>query len=110
MTFRPTLNSAQKGEESAAGAVFVMIFILVVMTICFFAFGWSTDEARSHALQAVEDSGYADVRMEGPVVLACDQNDVYRWRWEGTNPAGKRVKGQACAGWWFKGWTVRLER
>ena len=69
------------------------------------------DESNSSAVQAVEDSGYTNVKITDPaIILGCDENDVYRKRWAGTNIAGKQVHGQVCAGMFFKGWTVRMER
>lgn len=68
------------------------------------------EEASESAKQAVEAAGFSEVRMVEPIILGCDQNDAYRWRWEGVNVAGRKVRGQVCAGMWFKAWTVRLER
>ena len=69
------------------------------------------DEADRSATQALEASGFSNVIItDRAIILGCDQNDLYRKRWTGINQSGRQVHGQVCAGWFFKGWTVRIER
>ena len=96
-------------DSSGMGVVFSLV-VFVVIGICWAIWGDSQSEAQAKAKRAIEDSGFSNVVIDGNVFLACDSGDAYRLGWHGTNRDGHPVQGQACAGLFFKGWTVRLGR
>ncbi len=68
----------------------------------------------SVAVSALETQGYSDIRiMERHWFLVglrgCDGDDAAQFATEATNPAGKRVQLYVCAGWPFKGATIRTK-
>lgn len=104
-------NSRQRGDaESDFLATVLGVLLFLALVVCWIIWGDSDAEARAKAKAAVEASGFANVTITDRAILACGENDAYRFRWRGENVAGKQVEGQACAGWFFKGWTVRIER
>lgn len=65
------------------------------------------------AKRAAEAFGLTDVRTEGGFQLGswangCDRHDAYARRFTAKNAQGLAVHGVACAGFFFKDWTVRI--
>lgn len=100
---------SQRGDVEAIG-VLVVLLIAAFAFVVWMVFGESYAEARLKAKAAVEAHGFGDVVIVEHVIFGCGEDDVYRLSWRGTTQAGKPVQGFACAGWLFKGWTVRVER
>ena len=62
---------------------------------------------RNEMRQAVRDFGFDPARLTGFAWLGCSEQDVFRQKWVGRNPAGRAVSGVVCGGI-TKGWTVRM--
>lgn len=65
-------------------------------------------------VSAVEKQGYSDVTTTNSHFLfvswrGCSKGDDACYKMEATNSRGQRVKIIACAGWPFKGVTVRTK-
>jgi hypothetical protein len=59
------------------------------------------------AQDALEDAGYTQIKITGYQFFACSQDDTYATGFEATSSAGHRVSGVVCAGFLFKGATIR---
>jgi hypothetical protein len=60
------------------------------------------------AERVLTEQGYTNVDAGGYGFFSCSEDDVFKTNFEATSPAGKRVKGTVCSGW-FKGATIRLD-
>ncbi len=66
----------------------------------------------STAVRALEIQGFSDVRITGRHwflvgMRGCSDSDVVKFDATATNPRGDRVELFVCAGWPFKGATIR---
>lgn len=66
-----------------------------------------TDEPR--ALHALSDASLTPVSVGGYSWFGCGKDDQYATKFIATNANGKRVTGVVCAGFWFKGQTIRFD-
>lgn len=88
--------------------VVVMLFVLVAIVVS--SCGAFVDE--SVAVRAMETQGYSNVKITGKHIWftswqGCGKEDDVKFDVVATNPIGKRVELFVCAGWLFKGATVR---
>ena len=60
------------------------------------------------AERVLSEQGYTDIDAGGYGFFSCSEDDVFKTNFKATSPAGKRVKGAVCSGW-FKGATIRLD-
>jgi predicted small secreted protein len=75
-----------------------LILTLVALTGC-------TDETA--ARNALEGSGFKDIKLTGYSYFGCDKNDTFHTGFEARGPSGQFVEGVVCSGW-MKGATVRF--
>jgi hypothetical protein len=99
-------------RESGSTLVEILIAVVIVLAVFFGCFrGAFVDE--SVAVRALEKSGYSHVRITDHkwfvVGLRGCGRDAARFDAIARNPAGQEVKVFVCAGWLFKGATVRFE-
>lgn len=69
--------------------------------------------AREKAVYAATAMGFKDVKVLATHYVTasmhgCSDSDNVGFKLEGTNPAGQRIKMQACSGLVFKGVTIRF--
>lgn len=60
------------------------------------------------AERVLAEQGYTDIVTGGYGFMSCSEDDVFKTNFTATSPAGKRVEGTVCSGW-FKGATIRLD-
>ena len=60
------------------------------------------------AREVLEDQGFKNIKTTGWSMFGCGRDDTYSTGFIATAPGGKRVEGVVCAGFWFKGATVRI--
>lgn len=63
--------------------------------------------ASDRTKETLEKHGFTDIEVGGWAPFACGQDDVYKTKFEATNPSGQRIDGVVCCGW-FKNCTLRL--
>jgi len=85
----------------------VLMILAIALTGCFGA--CVSDDS---VVTAVENQGYTDVEiLDKDIVLVgwagCSDDDAAAYEVKATNSLGKRVNLLVCAGWPFKGVTVR---
>jgi len=66
-----------------------------------------TQPDRAHAV--LEGAGYTQIQMQGYDFFNCSEDDTYHDKFTAVGPSGKRVSGVVCAGFMFKGATIRLD-
>lgn len=57
----------------------------------------------------LEAQGYTDVEITGYDVWACSEDDWYHTGFTAKTVTGQPVKGTVCAGFLFKGATIRYD-
>lgn len=60
------------------------------------------------AERVLAEQGYTEIEAGGYGFFSCSEDDVFKTNFKATSPAGKRVSGTVCSGW-FKGATIRLD-
>lgn len=65
-----------------------------------------SDPAGAH--RVLEAAGYSEIRVDGPALWGCADDDTFQTAFRAVGPTGKPVQGVVCAGW-LKGATIRLE-
>jgi hypothetical protein len=95
------------GDILKAAAIIAVAVLFFGAAMCR---GAMADEAG--AVEALETQGFSDVTITGHAYMlvglrGCSEKDAARFDATATNPLGKRVDVQVCAGWPFKGHTVR---
>lgn len=78
---------------------------LIAILLCSFLLSACSGEVTSETL--LSDQGYTNIEIKGFNLLACSEDDVYRYNFTATNPNGKQVKGVVCSAP-FKGYTIRF--
>lgn len=58
--------------------------------------------------RVLSEQGYTNIDAGGYGWLSCSEDDVFKTNFTATSPAGKRVSGTVCSGW-FKGGTIRFD-
>lgn len=100
----------------AAFKSFLVLLVVVAISIgALFVFvmpGVFIDE--DVAIRTLETQGFSDVRITGKRIFfvgigGCGKGDDARFSAVATNPIGKEVEVFVCAGWPFKGATVRTK-
>ena len=84
--------------------------ILLVSVLFIFGCGAFVNDQR--IISGLEDRGYSDVKILDKSIFwlgyrGCSKSDAAYYEVEVKNPVGKVVKLEVCAGWPFKGVTVR---
>jgi len=83
---------------------------LIACTFCLLLSSCSYEQHMVDAKKVLESEGYSSVERMNYVFLGCGRDDAYRIEFEAVSVIGKHVHGFACAGMWFKGWTIRIDR
>lgn len=88
-------------------------FALLCVALCWFFVLFADPLARgcvdhTSSAEALESSGYSDIRFDGYGWLRCDKNDLYSTKFTAKNPTGREVSGVVCCGRWWKACTVRF--
>lgn len=90
----------------------VVIVIAIIGTVVFFGIARGILVNESVAIKALETQGFGDVEITKRAWFAvdyrgCSSSDVVKFEAIAINPIGKRVNVFVCAGWPFKGATIR---
>ena len=85
-------------------------FLLVLALMCMYNCGSCVDDA--NVIDAIEAQGFTNVSVEDKSIVfvgwaGCSDDDEAAYEITAINSLGKRVKLLACAGWPFKGVTIR---
>jgi hypothetical protein len=80
-----------------AGAIAVAVAALIVIVVGNFVAANLVEVGDDRALQAIESSGFRDVKLGGADALACADGESSR-HFAATNPRGRRVEGTVCCG------------
>lgn len=99
----------EKSSDSVFG-----IMILVMTAILFFALARGIFVSEDSAINSLETQGYSDVKITDSAwfmvgIRGCNQRDAARFTATATNPVGQEVEIYVCAGWPFKGGTIRTK-
>ncbi len=86
----------------------IFIPLLAILAGCSRAPTPHEKEQIDRALDAFGFHNGRDYNFPIPAFI-CDKNDAYRFTFTAENRDGKTVTGQACAGLFFKGWTIRID-
>ena len=91
-----------------------IIFLAVILALTVLASGCGVLCDDTKVAKAVEKQGYSDVNLYNKSVVfrswsGCSASDDASWDGTATNPAGVKVNIIVCAGWPFKGVTVRTK-
>ena len=91
---------------------FVVILLVVLGGWVLQGCGACVDDA--NVKKAVEKQGYSEVRLTDKSIFfitfrGCSKEDSAKYSARAKNPKGKEVDLIICAGWPFKGVTVRTE-
>lgn len=92
-------------DTGGVGAT-IALLLMVGVGVTWCAMG-GPDEVAAKA--AVEAWGFTNVAIGQPAFFGCGQDDVQRLPFTATDVKGHAVKGIACAGMFFKQWTIRLD-
>ena len=90
------------------GILFVCLAVACLSSGCGFLV------SDDHTVEAVEKQGYSDARIQRIHVFfvhyfGCSKEDDAAYKMSAKNALGRRVDLTTCAGWPFKGVTVRTE-
>lgn len=80
-----------------AGALATGVAVLIVIVVGNFFAANLVEVGDARALQAIESSGFRDVKLGGADALACTEGDSSR-HFVATNQRGLRVEGTVCCG------------
>ena len=90
------------------GILFVCLAVACLSSGCGFLV------SDDHTVEAVEKQGYSDVHILEihpffASFFGCSNGDVAAYKMSAMNALGRKVNLVACAGWPFKGVTIRTE-
>ena len=80
-----------------AGTIAVIVAALVAIAVWWAIAANLVEVSDERAMQAIESSGFRDVKLGGADALACPEAESSR-HFAATNPRGKRVEGTVCCG------------
>ena len=88
--------------------------IILVLCAALFICGCGVFVNDDATVNAVENQGYSEVQIVSkhvfiPAFCGCGNDDDAAYDMIANNPVGKQVKIVVCAGWPFKGVTVRTK-
>jgi predicted small lipoprotein YifL len=91
---------------------FVLFFVIVLLVLSLSGCGTLINDNK--VAKAVEKQGYTEVRLRNKSVIfhswsGCSDSDSASWDGTAINPIGVKVDIVVCAGWPFKGVTVRTK-
>ncbi|MEK7584654.1 MAG: hypothetical protein AAB490_05390 [Patescibacteria group bacterium] len=105
------MNIRRAFRAMLIGVVVLVLAYVVILGVGAFWFpgAYVSDEK---IIAAVENQGFSDVRILDKDITfiswrGCGKDDDAAFQVEATNALGKRVPLTACAGWPFKGVTIR---
>lgn len=89
-----------------------IILAILVASFCFAGCGGCVDG--EDVIKAVKKQGYKDVKILDKSIIfvdwaGCGSDDDAAYEMSAVNPRGEKVKILACAGWPFKGVTIRTK-
>lgn len=61
------------------------------------------------AADLLKRQGYTDVEITGYRFWSCSDDDLFHTGFTAKSPAGQPIAGTVCAGWLFKGATIRFD-
>ena len=106
----------RKGERkqrrwALAGTISVVVAGLIGIAVWYAIAANFVEVSDERAMQAIESSGFRDVKLGDSDALACADAESSR-HFVATNPRGKRVEGTVCCGLTgvAKGCTLRWGR
>ena len=94
-----------------AGKISVAVAVLIGIVVCYAISANLVEVSDERALNAIESSGFREVKLGDTDALACADGESSR-HFAATNPRGKRVQGTVCCGLTgvAKGCTLRWGR
>jgi hypothetical protein len=94
-----------------AGKIATVVAVLIGVVVWYFLAVNGVEVSDARALNALESSGFRDVKLGGADALACADGESSR-HFTATNPRGRRVEGTVCCGLTglAKGCTLRWDR
>jgi hypothetical protein len=106
----------REGEQkqrrwALAGTIAVVVAALIGIVVWYAIAANFVEVGDERAMQAIESSGFRDVKLGDADALACSEAESSR-HFVATNPRGKRVEGTVCCGLTgvAKGCTLRWGR
>ena len=82
--------------------------ILLIIAVVGMSILFSGCTNQSDARNALDNSGYTNVKITGYNFFACSKDDFYHTGFTAKNVNGKTVSGTVCSGILFKNSTVRF--
>ncbi len=93
---------------SRLGAAVVLFTVLSILAALFYVEDLHLMPRPATARRVLASLGYTAIRITGTHPLGCSDGEPFRTAFEATSPAGKRVYGTVCQGW-FEGAAVRVQ-
>lgn len=78
---------------------------LLIALVAFLAGCTQPDKSRA----LLEANGYKSVEITGYNFFSCSEDDTFSTGFKAVGPTGQPVEGAVCAGWFFKGATIRFD-
>lgn len=107
------MRRRRNGSVTGTGlGLVILVLIIALVAVAAFSRGFIVDE--NVAVRALETQGFSNIEITGknwvvPFLVGCDKNDAVRFTARAKNSLGKTVDVMVCAGWPFKGATVRTK-
>ena len=91
--------------------LFIALIVLGIITVGIMRGSFVKEDV---AVRSLEIQGYSNIQITSkdwlaPSLRGCGRGDAVRFVAEATNPVGKMVEVYVCAGWPFKGATIRTK-
>lgn len=88
----------------------IAVIIGIVALIALFLFvGPSACTQPERASDLLARQGYTDIEITGYRWLSCSDDDLFHTGFSAKSPTGQAIEGTVCAGWLFKGATLRFD-
>lgn len=78
--------------------------LLILLPLCLLL---TSCDGSSSSIQILQSQGYQNVEITGFNLLACSQDDMFRYNFTASTPEGKNVRGVICSAP-LKGYTLRF--
>ncbi len=97
--------------KEVVGGILILLVVVAIVVVVSLP-GLLIDQ--STAVKALETQGFSNVEITGRQWIAvslfgCSSDDAAKFDVVAINPVGKQVEVYVCAGWPFKGATVRTK-
>lgn len=86
----------------------VIIGIVALIALALFV-GPSACTQPDRATDLLTRQGYTSIEITGYRFFSCSDDDLYHTGFTAKSPTGQDISGTVCAGWFFKGATLRFD-